>query len=83
MSHFRPTPPVENKVRRSNQHKPTRMSFLAGSSPSNLMYSLAPDLELWPYLFFYWSLGFGDKRIAEHCMDHFSSHRYQLGYVYF
>ena len=74
-------PPVPMTI--GNQHKPLHVCSspicaLANSLPLTIS---APEDELHSWVKYYWHLGFSDKDIVEHVLDHFDKSKYGLRYV--
>jgi hypothetical protein len=41
----------------------------------------APDEDLHPWVEYYWRLGFSDKDIVEHVLDHFDKSQFGFRYL--
>jgi hypothetical protein len=73
----------EDKKPKNNQHLPLRkplFSCLAGVE-HKLTYSLLiarPASELYRWIHYYWHLGFSDKEIASHVLDHFDREKFGI-----
>jgi hypothetical protein len=51
------------------------------SITNSLLPLIAPEDELHEWVKYYWHLGFSDKNIVEHVLDHFDKSEYGLRYV--
>lgn len=72
--------PRPAKKKKRNQHKPIRELHrpLPFMFTLRLVHELAAEEDLWPIIKYYWSLGFNDKDIAHHAIDHFDQSEYGL-----